>query len=323
MMRISLFPAGRIVREENQELTIPATPIHRLPTSAILHRIAHWDGSSQGMSQVLTTVFAAEDYLDCIRDLGKRNIDPQMYINSLDQIIDILPIYSGVRKLCIQALTETCILYQLLPTSYTFASRLSESSSTPFASGRHASVWKITNDEGAVFALRALCVYETDPVESYYKRLYTEVIIGRHVKHPNVLSVDGVAPELFRFCTVSKWMRKGDMLQYITTHPDVNRLSLLIGVTRGLEYLHGNEVVHGDLKSAGIPRLRDFGKSSWFTLRYCAPERPELGLKKQNATYESDVYSLSMVIVELATGQPPFPQVQDPEVIDSRRLENC
>lgn len=119
----------------------------------------------------------------------------------------------------------------------------------------------------------------------------------------------------------------------------------MIGVTRGLGYLHDNEIVHGDLKSVcaghlvlfiflltyrllqpnilidsrGSPRICDFGLSSitrklesfnastpynGCTLRYRAPEllgdvKVVKGQSKLKATTKSDIYSLSMVIVEV------------------------
>jgi serine/threonine protein kinase len=150
----------------------------------------------------------------------------------------------------------------------------------------------------------------------------------------------------------------------------------LVGVTRGLGYLHNNELVHGDLKSVrggvscgswltcrlsqpnilidaeGSPRLSDFGLCSvtknidsvnastpnhGSTVRYCAPElldvRWAVRVESRKPTYKTDVYSLSMVIVEarllsgsvirsssdrsrlqLATGEMPFPEFTDPNV---------
>ena len=64
---------------------------------------------------------------------------------------------------------------------------------------------------------------------------------------------------------VAQWMENGNILSYVTKYPGANRLELvrserqpfdpaltgkqLIGISRGLGYLHGNEVIHGDLKS--------------------------------------------------------------------------
>ena len=63
---------------------------------------------------------------------------------------------------------------------------------------------------------------------------------------------------------VSQWMPNGNLLGYMRKEPGANRFELvslvhqqpdsaltglqLVGITRGLDYLHDNEVVHGDLK---------------------------------------------------------------------------
>ena len=91
------------------------------------------------------------------------------------------------------------------------------------------------------------------------------------MNHPNVLSIEGVAPEIFEFCMVSRWMAHGNILDFVKKYTAANRLELvrlrrgsmiwsvlmksqLVGVTRGLSYLHENEVIHGDLKSViGAP----------------------------------------------------------------------
>lgn len=59
------------------------------------------------------------------------------------------------------------------------------------------------------------------------QEFYREVVLRKRVKHPNVLSIEGAAPALFEFCTVSQWMTNGNMLEYVTEYPQVNRLELV------------------------------------------------------------------------------------------------
>ncbi len=87
--------------------------------------------------------------------------------------------------------------------------------------------------------------------------------ICKWANRPNILPVEGVTPKLSDSCTVSKWTAYGSMPGYIEKCPGVNRLELvglmhwqsdfpltgLVGVTRGLGYLHDNEVVYGDLET--------------------------------------------------------------------------
>jgi len=47
------------------------------------------------------------------------------------------------------------------------------------------------------------------------------------MNHPNVLSIEGVAPELFEFSMVSRWMVHGNILNYMEKYTDVNRLELV------------------------------------------------------------------------------------------------
>jgi len=58
------------------------------PVSAVtfLMKVVNWDGKSQEIHEVLAAAFDAKDYLECIRDLQARQIEPLSYINNLDQV---------------------------------------------------------------------------------------------------------------------------------------------------------------------------------------------------------------------------------------------
>lgn len=100
------------------------------------------------------------------------------------------------------------------------------------------------------------------------------------------------------------------------------RMTIAIGVTRGLNHLHTQEnIIHGNLTSSNIlldeqtnAHIADFGLSRLMTtaantnviatagsLGYRAPELSKL----KNANTKTDVYSLGVIILELLTGKSP------------------
>jgi len=121
-------------------------------------------------------------------------------------------------------------------------------------------------------------------------------------------------------------MENGNISDYLERNPTgINRLTLLLDVVTGLEHLHGQRVVHGDLKAinvlvsrSGRAVLTDFGLStvvmdsniagfsttleSGGTLRWQAPEL----LKGDRNSVKSDVYAFAGVSYEIFTGKVPF-----------------
>ncbi|VFQ71176.1 unnamed protein product [Cuscuta campestris] len=104
------------------------------------------------------------------------------------------------------------------------------------------------------------------------------------------------------------------------------RMSIAMGITRGLCFLHSkennnNNIVHGNLTSTNIllddsnhPRIGDVGLSRLMTSAgnanvvataaasgYRAPEFSKL----KNASAKTDVYSLGVILLELLTGRSP------------------
>jgi len=80
----NLLSVRRTIRQETQQPAIPTGANQAV--SALMMKIANWDGKPQDIYEALTTAFETRDYLDCIKDLKARNIDPLLYINSLDRV---------------------------------------------------------------------------------------------------------------------------------------------------------------------------------------------------------------------------------------------
>ena len=171
----------------------PVATSESVSASSYLGEVANWDGKSKEIHKAVAAAFEADDYLECIKDLPTLQIEPLSYVNNLDkvsshpipshharflttwrQIVDSLPANSGLRKRCIRALRKTCGLYGILPTSYEVTSVLTiPPGRRPSAGGGFADVWRITDEkdggEGEVFAVKALRVYEQDPVDKIRK----------------------------------------------------------------------------------------------------------------------------------------------------------
>ncbi|CAE6472949.1 unnamed protein product, partial [Rhizoctonia solani] len=128
---------------------------------------------------------------------------------------------------------------------------------------------------------------------------------------------------------VSEWMDNGNLHEYLRKQPEADRYQLCVHVASGLQYMHSRNTVHGDLKalnvlvsSDGVAKLSDFdfsimseastlvfsesSNSRLGSLRWTAPEMLLEEVPKR--TTQSDIYALGMTILEIFTGEVPYPQ---------------
>ncbi|KDQ06581.1 hypothetical protein BOTBODRAFT_246069 [Botryobasidium botryosum FD-172 SS1] len=146
---------------------------------------------------------------------------------------------------------------------------------------------------------------------------------------------------------MSPLMHNGTVDDFVKKTPNVNRVHLLVQIAQGLEYMHTQNppIIHGDLKANNIlvsedgsACLSDFGLSrvhvghssevtlatdtqqtlAPITMAYHANFRwgaPEVLLDAMCRTPASDIYSLGRLMVELLTGEIPFPHLPDCAII--------
>ncbi|KAF8840943.1 kinase-like protein [Paxillus ammoniavirescens] len=136
---------------------------------------------------------------------------------------------------------------------------------------------------------------------------------------------------------VCPWLENGTLTSYLTRRHDalkpVQRLALISDAAAGLQYLHSQSIVHGDLSGSSVlidgngracisdfgllTLLTDLGGSTYGasrheagTLRWAAPEL--LGLQGGDSphhvfpTPQSDVYSFGRIILQALTGEVPY-----------------
>ena len=168
--------------------------------------------------------------------------------------------------------------------------------------------------------------YEFLRVDVYLRRLEQEISICSQVHHPNVVSLLGVITqddiplriisELLE-ASLSDIIVAGDGPLLLREQVDV-----AIGCSSGIRYLHGLDILHGDIRSTNVvvtsvmeAKICDLGAARFsevsslssgpMSADYVAPERLEPG---QHNTRMADVYSLGVTFVELMTGEHPAPR---------------
>jgi len=192
--------------------------------------------------------------------------------------------------------------------------------------------WKDPSTSGkvvqvAVKMLRGVHNMEPESLEVFNRHLNRETRVWHRLSDSNILPFFGLCYDLDPCPSmISPRYDNGDVLKYLVKKPKEDRLKIVIGVARGLKYLHASDVIHGDLKGRnilidddGCPRLCDFGQSkligiAGFTatkfagsVRYLAPELlPTESEDVLILTRETDVYAFSMAALEILSGKQPF-----------------
>ncbi|KAJ6540821.1 kinase-like domain-containing protein [Mycena vulgaris] len=164
------------------------------------------------------------------------------------------------------------------------------------------------------------------------RRLKREAKVWAQLQHENLVPFYGVAddPDIAPWpVLISPYYELGHVGTFLREHPTANREEIVLGVASGLEYLHGRDIVHGDMKvpnilvnTQGVPHICDFGISkiinrrgfttlSFGTLPYMAPELFLVmnGRRRRETfpktTKSSDVYSFGLVVLEILTSEVP------------------
>ncbi|KAG9304869.1 hypothetical protein G9A89_010731 [Geosiphon pyriformis] len=133
--------------------------------------------------------------------------------------------------------------------------------------------------------------------------------------------------ETLEYGIVMEFAKLGDMRKYLSTNFHLkswhDKLEIVWDIARGLATIHSFDMVHRDLHSGNILQLSisyvtigDLGlcqpvnneattteeKKIFGVIPYIPPEV----LRGEKFTSAGDIYSLSMLLWELATGKPPF-----------------
>ena len=205
--------------------------------------------------------------------------------------------------------------------------------------------------EVAVYSLRDEKILDQNERTSFIR----EAEISAQLDHPSVLPVYSINRDYRGGLHSAVKMTDGtDLRKYldrITSHyrsagfhaseeaAFLNfRLELILGITDGLVYAHSRGVVHADLhpQNVMIGEYHEVYIKGWGFARVPAGQDATAQLKNERETNDprfvapeiisgadpsvrSDVYALGMILYELVTLHPPFPDAPNPEILENIR----
>jgi eukaryotic-like serine/threonine-protein kinase len=157
----------------------------------------------------------------------------------------------------------------------------------------------------------------------YRKLFVTEASLAGKLSHPHTVAIyDAVADDEASYIVME--YVDGTTLEQYTRHDALLPIPRIVEIAykcaRALEYASNQGVIHRDIKPANILlagdadiKISDFGAALTQALEttqlsgigspaYMSPEQ----VKEQSLTYQTDIFSLGVVMYQMLTGQLPF-----------------
>uniref|UniRef100_A0ABM5GFX9 Interleukin-1 receptor-associated kinase 4 n=2 Tax=Pogona vitticeps TaxID=103695 RepID=A0ABM5GFX9_9SAUR len=196
---------------------------------------------------------------------------------------------------------------------------------------------------GRPVAVKRLTALTDVNVEDLKKQFDQEIGIMAKCQHENLVELLGFSNDFDQPCLVYDYMPNGSLLDRLACLDNTapipwgRRCYIAQGASNGICFLHENNHIHRDIKSANIlltetfvPKLSDFGlarASVKFThtilterivgtAAYMAPEA-----LRGEITPKSDVFSFGVVLLEIITGLSPVDENREPQLLLSIKEE--
>jgi serine/threonine protein kinase len=192
-------------------------------------------------------------------------------------------------------------------------------------------------DGGRVVAVKVTLAQYASGVGSW-SMSQREAEIGVRLHHPGILRFIPVAPSRYRNLVVTEYVAGTTLASRIGNGrhlPEAEALRIASRLCEAVDYLHGQQIVHYDLKPGNVMlgedgslRVIDFGVAHLLvrgrfafgqalpmaTADYAAPEQ----IRRRRGQRSVDIYALGAILYEMLTGHPPF-EGDDPFVVASAR----
>ncbi|XP_067420277.1 interleukin-1 receptor-associated kinase 4 [Emydura macquarii macquarii] len=197
--------------------------------------------------------------------------------------------------------------------------------------------------DGKIVAVKKLAAMVDVSIQDLKQQFDQEIKIMAKCQHENLVELIGFSGDGDQPCLVYEYMPNGSLLDRLACLDDTapipwsTRCNIVQGTANGISFLHENNHIHRDVKSANIllnetfvPKISDFGlarASVKFTqtimtdrivgtAAYMAPEA-----LRGEITPKSDIFSFGVVLLEIITGLSPIDENREPQLLLSIREE--
>ncbi|KAG7033989.1 Serine/threonine-protein kinase HT1, partial [Cucurbita argyrosperma subsp. argyrosperma] len=188
-----------------------------------------------------------------------------------------------------------------------------------FASGAHSRIYRGIYKQRAVAVKMVRIPNQNEETRAKLEQQFkSEVALLSRLFHPNIVQFIAASKKPPVYCIITEYMSQGTLRMYLNKKEPYSLstetiLRLALDISRGMEYLHSQGVIHRDLKSNNLllndemrVKVADFGtscletqcresKGNMGTYRWMAPEM----IKEKPYTRKVDVYSFGIVLWEL------------------------
>ena len=205
------------------------------------------------------------------------------------------------------------------------------------SNGSFGKVYKVQNKENGLYYAAKVIECGDNP-KSCEKMIDREIGILIYSQHPTIIKFIGYSKLDFlgdyNITLILELANNGSLLDVLTKvqnnrgpdfYTNTIKQIILIGISRGMKYLHDRNIIHRDLKPGNIlldddfhPLITDFGLSKIFdfnnssnqskpvgTIAYMAPEL----LEGKRYGRKADVYSFGILMYEVVTDDQAYPDL--------------